>query len=336
MPRTLHIKNLEKYHPGYKDRSLIWSKTYFSMLNADPEFEMLCEVDKWRFVAFTMLELQLKKSVPLDEKYLHRKGFDFKPRKLDKTVESLGNLIQVVEDKDVTQLSNTCNSEYIYFIRLKKKGIIKIGFSSYPEQRFKDLSRQTNDEIEVLKIIHGSISKEKDIHRQFEYCSMSPEWYKPDEKLIKYIDNIQGLDMADVTWNAHLPYNNVTQSRVEYIKKSREEESRVGKTLSPLQLLWNKECSNLSKLIESSSDRITKERLRLKERPLEKWKDVFYSINKSSFCCGQNDRSWKADYDWIVKNQQNAIKVLEGKYENDVSTDLEISFLKKEKDNGQG
>jgi len=33
----LHIKNLEAYHPGYKDRDLKWFKCYFKMVNADPE-----------------------------------------------------------------------------------------------------------------------------------------------------------------------------------------------------------------------------------------------------------------------------------------------------------
>ena len=74
---TIHVKNLEKYHPGYKDRNLIWCKTYFTMLNADPEFEMMCEIDKWRYVAFIMLEIQSKNPIPNDEAYLKRKGFDF-------------------------------------------------------------------------------------------------------------------------------------------------------------------------------------------------------------------------------------------------------------------
>jgi hypothetical protein len=59
-----------------------WFKCYFKMVNADPEFEMLCEVDKWRFIAFIMLELQYQKPIPLDNMYLSRKGFDLKKRSM--------------------------------------------------------------------------------------------------------------------------------------------------------------------------------------------------------------------------------------------------------------
>lgn len=96
------IRNIEKYHPGYKDRSLIWCKSYFTMLNADPEFEMLCETDKWRFVAFTMIQLQTKKPIPIDEAYLRRKGFIIKNRALSLTLLMLRNFIDTVPDDSVT------------------------------------------------------------------------------------------------------------------------------------------------------------------------------------------------------------------------------------------
>jgi hypothetical protein len=93
----LHIKNLEKYHPKYADRKLVWCKTYFTMLNSDPEFELLTEVDKWRFVAFVMLELQLQAEIPLDPAYLFRKGFDLKKRPISLTLQMLHNFIVVRE-----------------------------------------------------------------------------------------------------------------------------------------------------------------------------------------------------------------------------------------------
>lgn len=99
----LHIKNIEKYHPKYKDRQLTWCKTYFSMINADPEFELLDEIDKWRFVCFVMLELQLKKEVPLDDQYLSRKGFNLKIRPISKTIQMLHTLVEI-RTKTVTHI----------------------------------------------------------------------------------------------------------------------------------------------------------------------------------------------------------------------------------------
>lgn len=91
----LHIKNLDKYHLDYRDRELKWCKMYFSMLNGDPEFEMVDEVNKWRFVCFVMLELQAKKPIPIDNDYLIRKGFDLKKCPISNTLQMLHNFIEV-------------------------------------------------------------------------------------------------------------------------------------------------------------------------------------------------------------------------------------------------
>lgn len=91
----LHIKSLEDYHPGYKDRKLQWCKAYFTMLNADPDIEMLCEIDKWRFLAFIMLELQMQKPVPLNDEWLVRKGFNIEIRPISLTLQMLHNFIEV-------------------------------------------------------------------------------------------------------------------------------------------------------------------------------------------------------------------------------------------------
>lgn len=98
----IHVKEIEKHNPGYKDRILIWCKTYFSMINADPDFEMLCEIDKWRLIAFIMLELQIKKPVPLDKEYLIRKGFDLEKRPISLTLQMLHNFLEV-RNAGVTQ-----------------------------------------------------------------------------------------------------------------------------------------------------------------------------------------------------------------------------------------
>ena len=92
----VHVKNLEKYHPNYKDRNLIWCKTYFTMVNSEPEFEMLTETDKWRFIAFVMLEIQMKKPVPIDDEYLKRKGFNLEERPISLTLKMLHNFIDCV------------------------------------------------------------------------------------------------------------------------------------------------------------------------------------------------------------------------------------------------
>ena len=47
---------------------------------------------------------------------------------------------------------------------------------------------------------------------------------------------------------------------------------------------------------------------------LEQWQAYCQRILASPFLCGENDRGWRADFDWALK-PANAVKVLEGKYE---------------------
>jgi len=55
----------------------------------DHGFDRLCEIDKWRFINFIRLQIQTKKPVLLDLKYLGRQGFDFTTRRLTSTINQL-------------------------------------------------------------------------------------------------------------------------------------------------------------------------------------------------------------------------------------------------------
>lgn len=94
----IHVKNLEKYHPGYRDRELKWAKIYFNIIQGDPEMEMLHEVDRSRYISFILLELQAKKPIPNDEIYFKRKGFDESIRPMSLTLQMLQNFIEVVTE----------------------------------------------------------------------------------------------------------------------------------------------------------------------------------------------------------------------------------------------
>ena len=48
----------------------------------------------------------------------------------------------------------------------------------------------------------------------------------------------------------------------------------------------------------------------------DNWELIIDTLLDSEFCTGQNERGWKSDVDWILKNIDNYTKVLEGKYNN--------------------
>ncbi len=100
--KSIHVRNLEKYNPGYTDRSLIWCKIYFTMLNSNYEFELIDDVDKWRLIALIMLEIQMQKPIPYDEKWLQKKITTHK-RPIALTIKVLHNFLDFVtlDDKNL-------------------------------------------------------------------------------------------------------------------------------------------------------------------------------------------------------------------------------------------
>ena len=206
--KYMHIRNLEKYQPGYKDREHIWAKIYHRML-IDPDTKLLSEASFARFVKLIVMETFLKKPIPLDEKYLSSLQFDFGVESLKVTLDNLSQFIEII---DVTE-----NESSVY-------------------------------------------------HRE---------------------------------------------------EKSRKEKSIEDIVNSPKDLfvLFLNTTKNLPQPRELTPARERKAQLRLRERSLSEWKDIFERMDATPFLCGDNDRGWRATFDWIITTQDNAAKVLEGKYD---------------------
>jgi uncharacterized phage protein (TIGR02220 family) len=139
----LHIKNLEKYHPGYKDRKLRFAKIFFDMVQGDPDCELIDnEIDWGRLIKFIILELQAQAPIPLIDSYLTKKGFDLRKRPIRLTIQMLHNFVDIVteekktcsldkekdkekeEEKERSSVTNSTrlvNSVFDYFLGKTKK-----------------------------------------------------------------------------------------------------------------------------------------------------------------------------------------------------------------------
>ena len=101
----------------------------------------------------------------------------------------------------------------------------------------------------------------------------------------------------------------------------REEEDKANKpeiSNKPQQLAdrYNAICTSLPKVVRLTDKRcLTVRRIYSKGYTPEQLDEAFRRAQASSFCTGQNDRHWKADFDWLL-NENNLVKVLEGKYDN--------------------
>jgi len=117
--------------------------------------------------------------------------------------------------------------------------------------------------------------------------------------------------------------SDATTTRHLFIKEEKKKrEPCVSSSSKELFNLWNEnvEGTALPVVREFSSTRQKKCSARLKERSLNEWAAIFRRIADTPFLCGQNERRWKADFDWIIANDGNAAKVLEGKYDRTATT----------------
>jgi hypothetical protein len=78
---------------------------------------------------------------------------------------------------------------------------------------------------------------------------------------------------------------------------------------------WNEICGEkLPKVQTLTERRKSFIRARLSEHDLKEWPTIFSRVARSGFLTGENDRNWKTDFDWVM-NQNNLVKILEGKYD---------------------
>ncbi len=109
-------------------------------------------------------------------------------------------------------------------------------------------------------------------------------------------------------------------------EKQKEVITRSSRTLptlppEPIKLqdivnLWNKEMpSPIPRVSKLTDQRRTHLKARLADLPtMEGWIDLFKMIRRSSFLCGKSSE-WYLDFDWVIANDTNLTKVLEGKYD---------------------
>lgn len=79
--------------------------------------------------------------------------------------------------------------------------------------------------------------------------------------------------------------------------------------------IYNEECTNLPKCLKITEKRKVAINKCLKEKINEEvFKQICIKANQSNFLIGENDRNWKADFDFVTRTDK-AMQILEGKYE---------------------
>jgi hypothetical protein len=81
--------------------------------------------------------------------------------------------------------------------------------------------------------------------------------------------------------------------------------------------IWNENCGRLPKLREMTTGRTQKLRVRCERKPSfeHDFTDAVRKAAQTPFLCGDNDRGWKANFDWLISTDTNHVAILEGKYD---------------------
>jgi len=81
--------------------------------------------------------------------------------------------------------------------------------------------------------------------------------------------------------------------------------------------LFNSICISLPKVQALSKSRKDKIKVRWDElKDIEKFREIFEKVESCKFLKGDNVKNWKASFDWLMENDRNYLRVLEGQYDN--------------------
>ena len=163
----------------------------------------------------------------------------------------------------------------------------------------------------ALAVGYSESGVEKIIKRLIEYKLLEQQTFNKYRVLT--IVNYQKFTLAEQQSD-----NRVTTECQQSNTNKNDKNDKNDNTINYQAYLeeWNNSLDN--KIKSLSSNRAAKIKTRVQENK-SFFTDFCFSIQKikeSAFLKGDNDKKWIATFDWIIANDTNYIKVLEGNYKN--------------------
>jgi len=118
--------------------------------------------------------------------------------------------------------------------------------------------------------------------------------------------------------------NNICDSDEES-KEPQEGQPVTKDTCQYIMDLYSKVCTKLPKAIKLTDNRKKDIKKLIEMYTLEQIEAAFKNINDSNFCTGNNDREWRADFDFCI-NSNKVTNALEGKYKNSLNNKTNQSY----------
>lgn len=94
-----------------------------------------------------------------------------------------------IEDSErVASEAKTQNESWVYFIESKDSGLVKIGYSKRPKDRFNAIKTMSPEHLNLIGVIPGGKSEEAELHKKFERHREHGEWFRKVPELATFID----------------------------------------------------------------------------------------------------------------------------------------------------
>jgi len=210
----------------------------------------------------------------------------------------------------------------------------------YPIKLLPSLARKYNTTFEKVKQVILDYGLFKIENEEFFYSeSLIKRMLKLEEKRAK------NKQAAEIRWNKYRQENdllenasamqthnicNANRTEENIIEKNRKENNTKKQNIQehdieeavvvdePISYVsiknyWNSK-NGLPKIKVLSVKRKEKIKLRINELSIEEFNKAIDIISESKFCLGESKSKWRADIDWLIANDNNIVKVLEGKY----------------------
>lgn len=184
--------------------------------------------------------------------------------------------------------------------------------------------------IKCLTIAGDLLSNRFEVH-----AGMMPKrWRIDDKSLLNCLNSLQEIQLLTYEKNDSLLIQKKRKqknTKEENRKESAPAEAADLPVIDECAIFveyWNTLPFGLAKVSKLTDDRRKKLQTRLQEASLEDWKAAMERIGQSSFLRGKKTE-WKADFDWFIANEQNRIKIIEGKYDNSTADVVEFKKTNK-------
>lgn len=159
---------------------------------------------------------------------------------------------------------------------------------------------------ELYSISKGTVSKLLSELKKYGYINIE----------LIYKDNSKEVKKRIITLlsNSTIPMVITDNTYSQFGKKpmDKNDKENIININNILSHFSEKKCfSKVNKLTDSRKKKLL---ARLQEQGKENIIKAIDIASESDFLKGKNDRNWKMDFDWLIANDTNVVKVLEGKY----------------------